>query len=62
MTAKQTSNLLMKNMITDRIGRPEVLLLRIKNITLSEDHRKGKEIGEKFAKPITFEESLIPFD
>ena len=47
-------------MITDRTGRPEVLLPTIKNITLPEDLRKDKEIVEKFAKPITFEESLIP--
>ena len=40
-------------MITDRIGRPEVLLPTIKNMTLSEDLRKDKEIVEKFAKPIT---------
>ena len=34
----------MKSMITDRIGRHEVLLQLIKNITLSEDLRKDKKL------------------
>ena len=44
MTPKRMSDLLMKKMITDRIGRPEVLLPIIKNITLSEDLRKDKKM------------------
>ena len=56
---KQKSESLISSIITDRIGRPDVLLPIIINITLFEDLRKPKKKGDKFAKLVTFKESLI---
>ena len=54
---KQKSESLISSIITDRIGRPDVLLPIIINIALFEDLRKPKK-GDKFLQLITFKESL----
>ena len=49
ITAKRESDLLMKSMITDRIGRHKVIL-PVHNYSTFPGSDKGQKAGEKFGK------------